>query len=45
MRYDADELRAEFGEPFFMLGHEKKSHHTPGGNEQKFVCCFCRKVI
>jgi 2-polyprenyl-3-methyl-5-hydroxy-6-metoxy-1,4-benzoquinol methylase len=45
MRYDADELHAEFGEPFVMLGHEKESHHTPGGNEQKFVYCFCRKVI
>jgi 2-polyprenyl-3-methyl-5-hydroxy-6-metoxy-1,4-benzoquinol methylase len=44
MRYDADELH-EFGEPFVMLGHEKESHHTPGGNEQKFVYCFCRKVI
>ncbi|MEE3508325.1 class I SAM-dependent methyltransferase [Pseudomonas sp. 10C3] len=45
MRYDANELHAEFGEPFIMLGHEKESHHTPGGNEQKFVYCFCRKVI
>lgn len=45
MRYDAHELHAEFGEPFVLLGHEKESHHTPGGNEQKFVYCFCRKVI
>lgn len=45
MRYDANELHAEFGEPFVMLGHEKESHHTPGGDEQKFVYCFCRKVI
>jgi 2-polyprenyl-3-methyl-5-hydroxy-6-metoxy-1,4-benzoquinol methylase len=44
MRYDAEELHAEFGEPFVLLGHEKESHHTPGGNEQKFVYCFCRKV-
>jgi ubiquinone/menaquinone biosynthesis C-methylase UbiE len=44
MRYSADELHAEFGEPFQLLGHEKESHHTPGGNEQKFVYCFCRKV-
>lgn len=44
MRYAADELHAEFGEPFLMLGHEKESHHTPGGSEQKFVYCFCRKV-
>jgi 2-polyprenyl-3-methyl-5-hydroxy-6-metoxy-1,4-benzoquinol methylase len=44
MRYDAKELHAEFGEPFVLLGHEKESHHTPGGNEQKFVYCFCRKL-
>ncbi|MDP3813676.1 class I SAM-dependent methyltransferase [Pseudomonas sp.] len=44
MRYDAQELHAEFGEPFVLLGHEKESHYTPGGNEQKFVYCFCRKV-
>lgn len=44
MRYDAKELHAEFGETFVLLGHEKESHHTPGGNEQKFVYCFCRKL-
>ncbi len=45
MRYSANELHAEFGEPFLLLGHVKESHHTPGGNEQKFVYCFCRKVV
>jgi len=44
MRYRAEELHAEFGAPFQLLGHERESHHTPGGNEQKFVYCFCRKV-
>jgi 2-polyprenyl-3-methyl-5-hydroxy-6-metoxy-1,4-benzoquinol methylase len=44
MRYGASELHAEFGEPFLLLGHEKELHHTPGGTEQKFVYCFCRKV-
>lgn len=44
MRYGANELHAEFGESFLLLGHEKESHHTPGGNEQKFVYCFCRKA-
>ncbi|MEH6456478.1 MAG: class I SAM-dependent methyltransferase [Cocleimonas sp.] len=43
MRYSANELHSEFGEPFELLGHEKESHHTPDGNEQKFVYCFCRK--
>jgi len=44
MRYSANDLHSEFGEPFELLGHEKESHHTPDGNEQKFVYCFCRKV-
>jgi 2-polyprenyl-3-methyl-5-hydroxy-6-metoxy-1,4-benzoquinol methylase len=44
MRYSAGELHAEFGEPFQLLGHERESHHTPAGGEQKFVYCFCRKV-
>ena len=43
-KYSADDLHAEFGEPFILLGHEEESHHTPGGSEQKFVYCFCRKV-
>ncbi len=45
MRYSADQLHSEFGEPFQLLGHEKELHLTPGGNEQKFVYCFCRKVF
>ena len=45
MRYSAEELHAEFGAPFQLLGHERESHYTPGGNEQKFVYCFCRKVV
>jgi 2-polyprenyl-3-methyl-5-hydroxy-6-metoxy-1,4-benzoquinol methylase len=44
MRYSAGKLHAEFGAPFLLLGHEKESHYTPGGREQKFVYCFCRKV-
>lgn len=45
MRYSANELHAEFGASFQFLGHERESHHTPGGDEQKFVYCFCRKVV
>jgi SAM-dependent methyltransferase len=41
-RYRAEELHAQFGLSFELLGHEKESHITPGGNEQKFVYCFCR---
>jgi ubiquinone/menaquinone biosynthesis C-methylase UbiE len=44
MRYGAHELHAEFGEPFELLGHERESHHTPAGGEQRFVYCFCRKA-
>jgi 2-polyprenyl-3-methyl-5-hydroxy-6-metoxy-1,4-benzoquinol methylase len=44
MRYTAGELHAEFGETFELLGHERETHHTPSGGEQKFVYCFCRKV-
>jgi SAM-dependent methyltransferase len=44
MRYAPAELHAEFGEPFDPLGHERESHQTPSGKEQKFVYCFCRRV-
>ncbi|WP_018413261.1 class I SAM-dependent methyltransferase [Methyloversatilis thermotolerans] len=44
MRYSADGLHAEFGAPFELLGHEREAHRTPGGSEQKFVYCFCRKL-
>ncbi|MCL4182365.1 MAG: class I SAM-dependent methyltransferase [Burkholderiaceae bacterium] len=45
MRYGARELHAEFGEPFVLLGHEHESHQTPAGSEQRFVYCFCRKMV
>ena len=44
-RYSASQLHAEFGEAFQMLGHEKESHHTPLGKEQKFVYCCFRKLV
>lgn len=44
MRYSADKLRAEFGKSFLLLGHEQESHHTPAGNEQKFIYCLFRKI-
>lgn len=41
MRYSKDELHAEFGAPFQLLGHEYEAHQTPAGHIQKFVyCCF-----
>ena len=44
MRYGAKELHAEFGQPFQLLRHERETHVTPSGSEQKFVFCFCRKI-
>lgn len=44
MRYSADELHQEFGEPFTLLGHETESHKTPAGKVQQFVYCLCRKA-
>lgn len=45
VRYDADALHAEFGEPFTLLGHEKERHHTPTGTIQQFVYCYGRKAV
>lgn len=44
MRYGASALHAEFGAPFELLGPRRETHRTPGGTEQKFVYCFCRKL-
>jgi hypothetical protein len=44
MRYSADQLHAEFGEHFLLIGKEKETHITPGGNTQRFVYCLCRKI-
>lgn len=41
VRYDPDALHAEFGAPFRLLGHETETHHTPSGQEQEFVYCYC----
>lgn len=43
MRYAPDELHAEFGGAFTMLGHEEQLHHTPFGTDQQFIYCMCRK--
>lgn len=39
MRYTAEELHAEFGASFELVGHLKDSHLTPSGNTQQFVYC------
>ncbi len=44
MRYNSDELHAEFGEPFTLVHHQKESHQTPFGTAQQFTYCYCRKI-
>lgn len=44
MRYSADELHAEFGQPFLLQQHTKESHHTPFGSVQQFTYCYCRRA-
>jgi SAM-dependent methyltransferase len=45
MRYRADQLHAQFDQPFELLKHEKEEHRTPFGTVQKFVYCYCRKAL
>ncbi len=44
VRYAPDALHAELGAPFRLLGHEAEVHHTPSGQEQEFVYCYCVRV-
>jgi len=44
MRYSADELHAQFGEAFTLVRHVREAHHTPSGELQRFVYCYCRVV-
>jgi len=44
VRYAPDALHAEFGAPFRLLRHETEIHHTPTGQEQEYVYCYCRRV-
>lgn len=41
MHYAPEALHAEFGAPFRLLGHQTEIHHTPAGQEQEFVYCYC----
>jgi SAM-dependent methyltransferase len=44
MRYAPDALHGAFGAPFRLLGHETEIHHTPSGQEQEFVYCYCVRI-
>lgn len=43
-RYDAEGLHGEFGGSFEKVGSATETHQTPGGAEQEFVYCYCRKA-
>ncbi|HEY6093550.1 MAG TPA: class I SAM-dependent methyltransferase [Gallionellaceae bacterium] len=43
VRYRPDELHREFGDAFALLHSQKDVHRTPGGAEQAFNYCYCRR--
>jgi SAM-dependent methyltransferase len=43
MRYKPEALHDEFGEAFRLVEHQMEAHHTPSGQIQQFVYCYCRK--
>jgi SAM-dependent methyltransferase len=43
VRYCPDTLHHEFGSQFDLLRSEKEVHHTPGGADQNFIYCYCRR--
>lgn len=44
-RYDPLSLHHEFGSDFDLLDSTSEVHYTPFGTEQKFIYCYCRKII
>jgi len=43
VRYRPDSLHDEFGEAFKLVASDQEVHHTPGGADQKFIYCYCRR--
>jgi ubiquinone/menaquinone biosynthesis C-methylase UbiE len=43
VRYSADGLHSEFGTDFQLVRSEHEDHRTPGGAEQSFLYCLCRR--
>jgi ubiquinone/menaquinone biosynthesis C-methylase UbiE len=41
VRYDPEQLHAQFGSRFELLDHLSESHRTPAGAVQQFVYCHC----
>lgn len=44
-RYDAASLHGVFGNEFYLLESHNETHFTPWGTEQRFVYCYCRKLV
>jgi SAM-dependent methyltransferase len=42
VRYDAEHLHDQFGKKFKLINSSTEIHHTPMGNTQQFLYCFCR---
>jgi len=43
VRYSAEGLHSEFGTDFRLIRSEHEDHRTPGGAEQSFLYCLCRR--
>lgn len=43
VRYDADGLHNEFGQPFKLVESATELHQTPFGTTQQFLYCYCIK--
>jgi 2-polyprenyl-3-methyl-5-hydroxy-6-metoxy-1,4-benzoquinol methylase len=43
VRYSAEGLHSEFGTDFLLVRSEHEDHRTPGGTEQSFLYCLCRR--
>lgn len=43
VRYSPETLHQEFGSGFKLVKTAKEQHHTPGGADQNFVYCYCRR--
>lgn len=44
-RYTAQDLHGTFGAQYELLGQAKEDHRTTFGTVQKFIYCYCRKLI
>jgi SAM-dependent methyltransferase len=42
VRYDSENLHAQFGAHFRLIDSSKELHYTPSGAAQQFLYCYCR---